>query len=79
MEESDDHTMEYIKSRAELAAPGTDWEQVWRRARLRGIGSEPICFLWRLLHRILPTEERLARILQKYICILIEEIFERNL
>ena len=66
MQELDDHTMEFIKSRAELAAPAADWEQIWRRARLRGLGSEAISFLWKLLHRLLPTEERLARILQNY-------------
>ena len=56
-------SMEYIKSRAELASPGTDWESSWRRARLKGLGSEATSFLWKLLHRLLPTEQRLARIL----------------
>ena len=61
MEEN--NTMEYISSRSELASPGTDWELTWRRARLKGLGSEATSFLWKLLHRILPTEERVARIL----------------
>ena len=30
---------------------------------MKGLGSEATSFLWKLLHRILPTEERLARIL----------------
>ena len=55
--------MEYIRSRAELASPETDWESCWRRARLRGLGSQATSFLWKLLHQILPTEERLQRIL----------------
>ena len=30
---------------------------------MKGIGSDATSFLWKLLHRILPTEERVARIL----------------
>ena len=63
MVETDDHNMEYIKSRAELASPSTDWELTWTRSRLKGLGSEATSFLWKLLHKILPTEERVARIL----------------
>ena len=63
MVEKDDHSMEYIKCRAELAAPSTDWELTWERARLKGLGSESTSFLFKLLHRILPTEERVSRIL----------------
>ena len=54
---------EYIKSRAELASPDTDWETSWRRARLKGLGTEATSFLWKTMHNILPTEQRLARIL----------------
>ena len=63
MVERNDSSMEYIMSRAELASPGTDWETSWRRARMKGLGSEATSFLWKLLHRLLPTEQRLARIL----------------
>ena len=63
MVEMNDNSMEYTKSRAELASPGTDWVTSWRRARMKGLGSEAISFLWKLLHRLLPTEQRLARIL----------------
>ena len=58
-----DTRSEYIKSRAELASPETDWETSWRRARMRGLGTEVTSFLWKLLHNILPTEQRLSRIL----------------
>ena len=54
---------EYIKCRAEVRSPGTDWELSWRLSRLKGLGSHATSFLWKLLHGILPTEERLARIL----------------
>ena len=63
MVEAGDSRWEYIKSRIELSSPASDWETTWRRARLRGLGSEGSSFLWKLLHQLLPTEERLARIL----------------
>ena len=40
---------------------GTDWENCWRLARLPGLGPEKISFLFKLLHQILPTQERVAR------------------
>ena len=61
MQVGDGGTLEYIRSRAELAFPGTDWENSWRLARLGGLGSEHISFLFKLLHQILPTNERLNR------------------
>ena len=63
MEESEDGTMEFIRSRSELASPSTEWEVSWKRARMKGMGSDATSFLWKLLHRLLPTEERVARIL----------------
>ena len=63
MVESENSRMEYIKSRAEIASPRTDWETSWGRPRLKGLSSEAMSFLWKLLHNILPTEERLSRIL----------------
>ena len=55
--------MENIKSRAEINSPENDWDESWRRARIRGLGSQAFSFLWRLLHNLLPTEDRLSRIL----------------
>jgi hypothetical protein len=63
MVEGNDSNMEYIRCRAELASPVTDWEASWRRARIKGLGSEATSFLWKLMHRLLPTEQRIARIL----------------
>ena len=45
----------------ELSSPNTDWENSWRLARLPGLGREHTSFLFRLLHQILPTQERLHR------------------
>ena len=63
MEVTTGNNMEYIKTRVELASPLTEWTTSWRRARLKGLGSAATSFLWKVLHQLLPTEERLARIL----------------
>ena len=63
MVESVDQRMEYVKLRTELSSPSTDWESSWRRAMLKGLGSEALSFLWKLLHNLLPTEVGLTRIL----------------
>ena len=63
MVEQEDNTRKYVMSRIEAAAPDNDWELTWKRARLRGLGAQAYSFLWKLLHNILPTEERLLRIL----------------
>ena len=52
---------QFISSRVESAIPGTDWETSWRLARLGGLGPENTSFLFKLLHQILPTQERLHR------------------
>ena len=44
-----------------MASPETDWEQSWRLARLSGLRPEHTSFLFRLLHQLLPTQERLHR------------------
>jgi hypothetical protein len=54
----------YIPCRTENFHQDTDWERSWRLARLPGLDSEQITFLWRLLHRLLPTLERVNRINQ---------------
>ena len=51
--------------RVELAHPETDWERSWRLARLPGLGPGNISFIFKMLHQILPTQERLARTTQE--------------
>ena len=63
MEEPEGMPRQYIKCKAELRSPGTDWELTWSLSRQKGLGSDATSFLWKLLHCILPTEERLSRIL----------------
>ena len=55
-------TRQFRPSRAELAWPENDWGNTWRLAKLRGLGSEVKTFLWKLLHNLLPTQERVNRI-----------------
>ena len=50
--------------RVEIANENNDWETSWRRMRLKGLGSELISFLFKVLHQLLPTQERLLRINQ---------------
>ena len=43
-------------------SPGTDWPLTWRLARLPGLGSELTSFLFKLIHNLLPTQDRIGRI-----------------
>ena len=61
MEEMENGQRKYIGCRVELASPETDWQTTWRLSRLPGLGSEHTSFLFKLLHQILPTQERVAR------------------
>ena len=61
MKVTEDQSRQFISCKAELASPSTDWETTWRRARLKGLGSELISFLFKVLHKLLTTQERLVR------------------
>ena len=61
MEESDTGEPKFIACRVERASPWTDWEISWRLARLPGLGPEQSSFIFKLLHQILPTQERVSR------------------
>ena len=54
-------TQELVPCRAELKDPEFDWESIWPRIRLPGLGSEISSFLFKVVHDILPTQERVAR------------------
>jgi hypothetical protein len=49
--------------RVGLVSPTTDWPKTCRLSRQRGLGPHLTSFLFQLLHQILPTGERVARIL----------------
>ena len=56
---------ELIPCKAELMFPLHDWTRTWSLARLRGLSSNSMTFLFQMLHQILPCRERLARILPR--------------
>ena len=64
MEENELGIPVLIRTRGESNFQEIDWDRTWQRARLRGLGAEALSFLWKMLHTILPTDARLARILQ---------------
>ena len=49
--------------RVELAAPSTQWDRTWNMARQSKMGPNLTSFLFKLLHQIIPTADRVARIL----------------
>ena len=49
--------------RTELASPQNQWDRVWPLARQYMLGPNICSFLFKLFHQILPTAERVARIL----------------
>ena len=51
-----------VPCRVEVLNPDNDWGKTWRLSRLKGLNSNQTSFLWRLLHRVLPTLDRVNRI-----------------
>ena len=44
--------------------PENDWERSWALPSILGLESNDYTFLWRMVHNILPTQDRLCRILK---------------
>ena len=44
--------------RVETLSPSTSWKNTWRLARLKGLESDLSSFLFKILHRLLPTQDR---------------------
>ena len=62
--ELDDDGFRFEKRcKAELEHPNVDWQRTWSLANIRGLESENYSFLWKLIHKLLPTQERLHKIL----------------
>ena len=59
LEEEEGHL---VPCRVELLHPLHDWTRSWALARLKGLSSETMTFLFRMLHQILPCRQRLERI-----------------
>ena len=47
--------------RVELGSPSTDWDVTWEQVRLKGLGPNLTSFLFKIVHQLLPTQERVAR------------------
>ena len=56
-----EENQELIPYRAELRHPEFELESIWPRIRLPGLGSEISSFLFKVIHDLLPTQERVAR------------------
>ena len=52
-----------IPLRVETSQPANNWEMVWEMARQSKLEPDLATFLFKLLHQILPTAERVSRIL----------------
>ena len=48
--------------RVELMTPDLDWPAIWILSRTKGLSSEQSAFLFKLLHLLLPTQDRISRI-----------------
>ena len=51
-----------IPIKVESLNPTNDWSSTWRIMRLKGMEAVHISFLFKMIHNILPTEERLKRL-----------------
>lgn len=49
-------------TRTEIINPTADWGLAWHLARLRGLPGDLADHMFRLLHDVLPTQERVARL-----------------
>ena len=56
------NAMQFRPCRAEIASPTTDWALSWSLSRLSGIPPDMTAFLWKMLHQLLSTQERLHRL-----------------
>ena len=60
---NDDGILVFRLCRAERLSPDMDWKSVWDKVRHPSLSSSTASFLWKLLHDLLTTEERLANTL----------------
>jgi hypothetical protein len=62
--ETDDNGFKFKKRcKIELEYPDTDWDRTWSLACVPGLTSCSYTFLFKMVHNILPTQQRLHRIL----------------
>jgi hypothetical protein len=61
MAETQGEKWQYIPCRVETKIPEIDWNNTWSRTRLQGLGPELMSFLFKVVHDLLPSQERLAK------------------
>ena len=54
-----DGSQENNLCRIDRNSPDFDWTLTWEKIRLPLLPSDAVSFLWKLIHEILPTEERI--------------------
>ena len=59
---NDDSPAMRLPVRAETLSPSTNWPNTWRLAGLKGLESDLSSFLFKLLHRLLPTQDLVFRL-----------------
>ena len=59
---SEDGTLVLKPCRVERKNLNIDWEKVWSLATTPGLSSEQSSFIWKMVHDLLPTRERLYRL-----------------
>jgi hypothetical protein len=57
-----DTTQELLPVRVELLNPNLDWPSIWKLPRSKGLNSDQSAFLFKILHQLLPTQDRINRI-----------------
>ena len=58
----DTNSSQFRQCRSELASPTTDWTLSWTLCRRPGIPPDMASFLWKMLHNLFSTQERLHRL-----------------
>ena len=53
---------ELIPFKVEMREPNVCWSECYRICRLRGLAPDDISFLFRLIHTLLPSKERLLHL-----------------
>ena len=59
---TEDSPAKLLPIRAEILSPEQDWPEIWRLVRVQGLGSQLTTFLFKLLHCLLPTQDRVRRL-----------------
>ena len=62
---ADDSPQVLLPVRVEQLNPAQDWTTTWILSKSKGLSSEQNTFMFKLLHQLLPTQDRLSRLLNE--------------